>query len=134
MNKKNEEDKKSFVQLFLSHAQEDSGGKDAAEEFLRSEGINVERLKSEGLYLIKKKQLELQAKKTELEMAGMGDAGRQAEEWVEKLLRSATFSFTDFVREESVVVAFSHIEKLTAGDIRAILVQHYTLKFMKRNT
>jgi hypothetical protein len=132
MNKKNKEDKKSFVQLFISHAQEDSAGKDAAEEFLRSEGINVERLKSEGLSLIRKKQLELQAKKTELEMAGMDDASRQAEEWVDKLLASTTFSFSDFVREEEVVVNFSHIKDLNADAIRAILVQHYTLKFMQR--
>jgi hypothetical protein len=132
MNKKNKEDKKSFVQLFISHAQEDSGGKDAAEEFLRAEGVNVERLKSEGLSLIRKKQLELQAKKTELEMAGMDDAGRRAEEWVNKLLASATFSFSDFVREEGVVVNFSHIKDLTPDAIRAILVQHYTLKFMQQ--
>src|SRR5258707_413096 len=131
MNKKNKEDKKSFVQLFLSHAQEDSGGKDAAEEFLRSEGVNVERLKSEGLSFIKKKQLEIQARQTELEMGGMDVAARQAEEWVDKLLGNATFSFTDFVRDEGVVVAFSHITELTPEDIRAILVEHYTLKLMQ---
>ena len=132
MSKNNKEDKKSFVQLFISHSQEDSGGKDAAEEFLRSEGINVERLKTEGLSLIKKKQLELLARKTELEMAGMTEAGRLAADWVDQLLANPDFSFTDCVQEEGMVVAFSHITELSPEAKRAILLQHFTLKFMQR--
>jgi hypothetical protein len=132
MNKKNKEDKKSFIQLFLSQVREDSSGKDSAEEVLRSDDVNVERLKWEGLALIKKKQLEIQARQTEREMGGMDIAARQAEKWVDQLLRSATFSFTEIVHEEEMVIAFSNITELSPDAIRAILIQHFTLKFMQK--
>ncbi|MBN8718488.1 MAG: hypothetical protein J0H85_03525 [Sediminibacterium magnilacihabitans] len=49
MNKKANQSKSDFVNLFLSTAENDSNSKEAAEAFLASEGVNTEKLVSEGL-------------------------------------------------------------------------------------
>ena len=131
MSKKNEESKKTFINVFLNKVENDTHSKDAAREFLHSEGLDVERIKSEGLNKIKQMQLLIQAKKTEEEMAAISPAAQRAKEWVDRLLSSASFSLSRLVQEEELTVSFSHMENLSQEEIRNLLIRHFTLKFME---
>lgn len=133
MTKKNKQDKTNFINVFLSKVEGDSHAKDAAEEFLRSEDRNVDRMKEEGLNRIKQMQIQIQARKTEEEMAGIGPAAQRATDWVDQLLSSISFSLPDLVRQEELTVAFSNMDTLSAEEIRIILIKHFTLKFMQEN-
>ena len=68
MSKTNAQNKANFINLFLSTAENDSITKDAAKSFLQEEGINTEKLISEGLKKIKKMQMLADASRTEKEM------------------------------------------------------------------
>ena len=57
MSKKTNQTKSDFVNLFLSTAENDSSSKEAAKAFLASEGVNTDKLISEGLKRVKKMQM-----------------------------------------------------------------------------
>lgn len=132
MNKKRKEDKTNLVRLFLAQVNETSEDPNAAEESLRSEGVNVDRLKSTVLAKIRKKQLEIEAARTEQEMSNMGPVETKATAWVDNLLDRVDFSLIELVREEELTASFSHLEKLNREELRNLLIRHFTLKFMQK--
>ena len=133
MSKKANQSKSDFVKLFLSTAEHNSNSKESAKEFLASEGVNTERLISEGLKRIKKMQLLADAKKTELEMKNANPVKLKATEWVDNLLKDINFSLPNLIQQEELSVSFRNVESLTKDDIRNILIKHFTLKFMNDN-
>ena len=68
--------------------EERSNSKEAAKEFLASEGVNTEKLLSEGLRRIKQMQMMANANKTEKEMQVAEKVKAQATQWVDDLLGS----------------------------------------------
>jgi len=131
MTRKKEQGKKDFVKVFLKNVEDDSRDEQAAKEFLQSEGFDVDRTKQEGLNHIKQIQLLIDAEKTEAEMTAAGPFVQRATEWVDSMINSATFSLQQLVQEEELTVSFSHLEHLNKGELRNILIRHFTLKFMK---
>ena len=132
MNKKTNQSKSDFVNLFLSTAENDSSTKEAAKAFLEYEGVNTERLISEGLKKIKKMQMLADAKRTENEMQAAEKVKSAAIEWVDKLLGSINFSLPELVRKEELSMSFRNVENLSKDDIRNILIRHFILKFMNQ--
>ena len=132
MSRKNSQSKSDFVNLFLQTAEHDSSDKEKAKEFLASEGVNVDRMLSDGLKKIRQMQLMIEAKKTEAEMLAADKMKLQATQWVDNLLRDARFSLTELVREEELFVSFRNVEHLSQEDIRIILIRHFTLKFLNQ--
>lgn len=132
MNKKANQSKSDFVNLFLSTAENDSNSKEAAKAFLASEGVNTEKLVSEGLKKIKKMQMLADAKKTEHEMQAAESVKSKAIEWVDNLLANINFSLPELVQREELSMSFRNVENLSQDDIRNILIRHFTLKFMNQ--
>lgn len=132
MNKKANQSKSDFVNLFLSTAENDSKSKEAAKAFLASEGVNTEKLVSEGLKKIKKMQMLADAKKTEHEMQAAESVKSKAIEWVDNLLANINFSLPELVQKEELSMSFRNVENLNQDDIRNILIRHFTLKFMNQ--
>ncbi|PQV62037.1 hypothetical protein CLV53_101312 [Sediminibacterium magnilacihabitans] len=132
MNKKANQSKSDFVNLFLSTAENDSNSKEAAEAFLASEGVNTEKLVSEGLKKIKKMQMLADAKRTEHEMQAAESVKSKAIEWVDNLLANINFSLPELVQKEELSMSFRNVENLSQDDIRNILIRHFTLKFMNQ--
>jgi hypothetical protein len=131
INKANQS-KSDFVNLFLSTAENDSSSKEAAKEFLASEGINTDKLVSEGLKKIKKMQMLADASRTEQEMRAAESVKAEATAWVDNLLANINFSLTELVQKEELSMSFRNVENLSKDDIRNILIRHFTLKFMNQ--
>lgn len=129
-NKKNKS-KCDFVNLIHGFAEQNSNSKEAAKAYLESEGLNPERLVSDGLKRIKQMQMLATAKKTEVEMQAADAVKEKATAWVDDLLANMNFSLTDLVQKEDLAMSFRNIETLSKEDIRNILIKHFTLKFMK---
>lgn len=132
MNKKVNKNKSDFVNLFLSTVESDSNNKETAKAFLAAEGINVDRIVSEGLKRIKQMQMLIEARKTEQEMSATESVKQKATEWVDKLLNSIDFSLPALVKKEELTMSFRNVESLSQEDIRTILIRHFILKFMKQ--
>jgi len=132
MSKKTNQSKSDFVNLFLSTAENDSSSKEAAKSFLVSEGVNTEKLVSEGLKKIKKMQMLADAKRTENEMQDAESVKSAATEWVDKLLGSINFSLPELVQKEELSMSFRNVENLSKDDIRNILIRHFILKLMNQ--
>lgn len=130
MSKKTNQSKSDFVNLFLSTAENDSSSKEAAKAFLASEGVNTEKLVSEGLKRIKKMQMLADASRTENEMLAAESVKSKAIEWVDNLLANINFSLPELVQKEELSMSFRNVENLSKDDIRNILIRHFTLKFM----
>lgn len=134
MSKKTNQTKSDFVNLFLSTAENDSSSKEAAKAFLVSEGVNTDKLISEGLKRVKKMQMLANASRTENEMQAAESVKEEATSWVDNLLASINFSLPELVQKEELSMSFRNVENLSQDDIRNILIRHFTLKFMnKRN-
>ncbi len=132
MSKTNNQDKANFINLFLSTTENDSITKDAAKTFLQDEGINTEKLVSEGLKKIKRMQMLADASRTENEMKVAKTVKVEATAWVDKLLASINFSLPELVQKEELSISFRNVENLSQDDIRNILIRHFTLKFMNK--
>ena len=132
MSKKTNQSKSDFVNLFLSAAENDSSSKEAAKAFLASEGVNTEKLVSEGLKKIKKMQMLADAKRTEDEMQAAESVKAEATEWVDNLLANINFSLPELVQTEQLSMSFRNVDNLSKDDIRNILIRHFTLKFMNQ--
>lgn len=120
-----------FVNLIHGSAEHNSVSKESAKAYLESEGINTEKLVSDGLKRIKQMQMLVNAKKTETEMQSADLVKEKATAWVEELLANMDFSLSDLVQKEDLAMSFRNIESLSKEDIRNILIKHFTLKFMK---
>lgn len=131
MSKKKNQRKCDFVNLFFEAAQHDSNTKEAAKDFLASEGVNTEKLVSDGLKRIKQMQMMANAKRTEQEMQEAEAVKAQATQWVDNLLGNINFSLPELVQKEELSMSFRNVESLSQDDIRNILIKHFTLKFMK---
>ena len=132
MSKKVNKDKSNLANLFLSTIENDSADQDIAKMFLSSEGLDVDRIISDGMKRIKKMEMEIAAEKTEQEMNAANSVKEEAILWVDGLLKSIDFSFPKIVQQEDLSVSFRNVENLSQEDIRNILIKHFTLKFMKK--
>ncbi len=132
MSRKKSQSKSDFVNLFLQAADNESSDKGMAREFLASEGVNVDRMVSDGLKRIRQMQMIAEAKKTEQEMLASEKIKAQATQWVDELLSKVDFSLPELVRKEELTVSFRNVEHLSEEDIRVILIRHFTLKFLNQ--
>jgi hypothetical protein len=130
MSNKPINNKTDFIKLVMSTIEHDSSDKEKAKEYLSTQGVNVDRVVSEGLKRIKKMQLQIEAEKTKLEMAAAEGVKQKATEWVDDLLSKIDFSLPELVKQEELTMSFRNVESLSKEDIKNILVKHFTLKFL----
>lgn len=132
MSTQNRGNKNDIANLHLITADYNSRDREASQEYLASNGINIGRLTTEGLKRIKRMQLYATAKKTEQEMEASEAIKSEAIAWVDQLLNKVDFSLTELVQKEELSMSFRNVENLSKGDIRNILIRHFTLKFMNQ--
>lgn len=130
MSNKPINNKTDFIKLVMSTIEHDSSDKEKAKEYLSTQGVNVDRVVSEGLKRIKKMQLQIEAEKTKLEMVAAEGVKQRATEWVDDLLSKIDFSLPELVKQEELTMSFRNVESLSKEDIKNILVKHFTLKFL----
>lgn len=126
--------KTDLIKFVMTTIEHNISDKEKAKEYLSAQGLNVDRVVSEGLKRIKKMQLQIEAERTRNEMISAEDMKQKANEWVEKLLANIDFSFPELVEKEKLAVNFRNMESLTTEDIKSILVKHFTLKFLANGT
>lgn len=123
--------KTEFIRFIMSSAEHSSSNKEISKEYLSSQGVDVNKMVSEGIKRIKRVQMRIEADKTRKEMIQTNTAKQKAAEWVEALLANTNFSLTSLIREEELSFSFRNMETLSQEDVKNILVKHFTLKFSK---
>lgn len=132
MNKQHDQCKKDLAKFVIRNAEHESRDKQAAKDFLLSEGFNADKLVVDGIKRIKKMQLLVNARNTELEMKSAEQAKAEAVSWVEDLLSRQNFSIVELVQTEELSLSFRNLESMDENDIRDTLIRHFTLKFMNK--
>lgn len=122
--------KADFIRFVMSTIEHDASDKQKAKEYLSSQGLNVERIVSEGLKRLKRLQMQIDADQTRMEMVSAETVKQKATEWVNTLLSDVSFSLPKFIKEEELSMSFRNVESLDKEDVRNILIKHFTLKFM----
>jgi hypothetical protein len=123
--------KADLMKLILSDLDETSSDTAKAKEFLSSEGVNVERMISDGLKQIKKMRFQMEADKTRQTMAAFDKYAEKAKAMALQLLQTPAFSFLDYVKNEKVVASFSNLQKLTDDEKLSIIQNHIALKLQQ---
>lgn len=125
--------KSEFIKIINSDCEFTISDIQESYNYLKSEGIDTNKLLSTGLAFIKKTQLEIQAHKTKLEMIEIEETTKKrAEEWVNSLLSKLDFSIPQIIKEEKLTLSFKNVESLSKDDIKDILINHFTLKFLQQ--
>jgi hypothetical protein len=123
--------KSDLMKLMLSDLEETSSDAAKAREFLASEGVNVDRMVSEGLKQIKKMRFQLEANKTRQTMIAFDKYAEKAKTLAFQLLHTPTFSFLDYLKNENVVANFSNLQQLTDDEKLSIIQNHIALKLQQ---
>lgn len=125
--------KTEFIKFFISNNEYILSDTQKSEDYLKSEGLDTTKLVSNGLANIKKIKLEIQAQQTKIEMNEIeATIKKKAEDWVNNLLDSIDFSIPKIIKEENLALSFKNVESLTKEDIKEILINHFTLKFLPK--
>lgn len=128
-------DNKTYLaRIILASVDSISCDRRKAEEYLSEEGLNPDAIRAEGIKRIKRLQMQARAAKTRAEMESqtVADAKQQAEEWVERVLSNAQFSFAEFVREEQLILQNRNLTSFTKEDIKSTLTHFFYLKFLNQ--
>lgn len=133
MSKSAKYTKTDFIRLVVSDLDSISSNKEQAREYLKLQGLNPDSMVTDGMKRIKKMQLQLAAQQTRADMASAESVKEKALQWAENLISQASFSIKEFMLQEQLSVNFRNFESLSDDDIKAILVKHFTLKFMSDN-
>lgn len=123
--------KTEFAKLINADIQDISNDFANAKEFLTQEGVNVDRLITDGLKRIKKMQLQIEAEKNRTAMFSLDKYVERAREMARQLLQTPSFSFLDYIKGEQVVASFSNLQKLTDEEKLSIIEKHIALKLQK---
>lgn len=125
---------KDLVQLLNEYLESISSDETSARQYLSEQGKNPDEVVQKGLKRIRKMQLQIDAQRTKEEMISSEKYKDEAEEWVNKILADAAFSFHEYVKTEQLAINFRNIESLSKEDIKEILLKHILLKLMKKNS
>lgn len=129
---KKQNDKEKFARFLFDQAEYESRDKQAAKDYLTSEGLELPKLTEKGMKQILRAKTAMIARQTEQEQRSSASARQEAIEWVDELLKRQNFSLSDLVKTEELSLSFRNLEIMDAEDIREMLIRHFTLKFMNK--
>jgi len=128
MKPENKDAKLSLLRLKLELANDVSKDIESAKNYLKEEGLNVEKTIADGLQRIKQIQMRVNASKTSKEMDDIEKSKQEAIEWVDRLLAEKNISMSELLEKEEVVMSFRNLEHLSEDDKRSLLIKHFMLK------
>lgn len=129
---KKQNDKEKFARFLFDQAEYESRDKQAAKNYLTSEGLDPAKLTEKGMKQIMRAKTAMIARQTEQEQRSSTSARQEAIAWVDELLKRQNFSLSDLVKTEELSLSFRNLETMDAEDIRETLIRHFTLKFMNK--
>lgn len=134
MSNNSKNNKTDFIRLTIASAEHVSSDKEKAKEYLSSEGLDVDSVVNEGMKRLKRLKMQIEADRTKSEMQQAEEAKVKASAWVEDLLSKIDFSLPELIKEEELTMSFRNVEKLSKEDIKNILIKHFTLKFLEKES
>lgn len=128
MSGKKQSAQQCLLNLMVESAESVSMTKDAAVNYLKDEGINVDSFVSEGMKRIKQMQLKAKAINTKKELSALEEVKQKAKAYVKQLMEQAEFSFAAFIMQERIPLHNRKIESFSAEDIENTLTDYFSLK------
>ncbi|WP_339880800.1 hypothetical protein [uncultured Algoriphagus sp.] len=133
MSNKNAYTKIDFLRLMLTNADAISENDESVKIYAHDEGIDLDKVKSEGKQSFKRMMLRLNAEKTRTEMQSNQSLKEMALEIVDKLMEKANFSFESYIIQNSIPMHNRNLEKLSDTDIKNTLIQYHYLKLIEKS-
>lgn len=133
MSENSQDSKNDFLRFIKSHIDFVSSNREAAAEYLSSEGLSVDNIIAENIKKIKRLQLQLQSTETKKEMIALNDIKQKAISYVEQLMGTKGFYFPTFIKTENLSFQNRNLESFSEEDIKNTLINYYLLKFIKEN-
>lgn len=117
--------------LFVEHLDEISSD-DGAEQFLRENGVDPDKLIADTQRKLRQIQMNIAAENTERQYQEMRAAvSVKAAAEVATLLSDASFNLANFIKANSVNVAYRNFDNMSKEEVKEFLERHFLLKFEK---
>lgn len=117
--------------LFVEHLNEISSDAES-EKFLREKGLDPDKLVADTQRKLRQIQMNIAAENTEKKYQEMRAAvWIKAAAQVDKLLSDASFNLANFIKANSVNVAYRNFDNMSKDEIREFLERHFLLKYEK---
>jgi hypothetical protein len=110
----------------------DLSSSENAEAYLKSEGLDPDKLVSDGLRKIKQLKMQMASAKTETSYSALTSAVMaKAKEEARKLMDLANFDLASFIKKEGITVSYRNLESLSKEEVRELLEKHLLLKLQQ---
>lgn len=117
--------------LFAEHLNGISSDAES-EKYLRENGLDPEKLVAETQRKLRQIQMNIAAENTEKKYQEIRAAvWIKAAAQVDKLLSDASFNLANFIKANSVNVAYRNFDSMSKDEIREFLERHFLLKYEK---
>lgn len=105
-----------------------------SEAYLKSEGLDPDKLVADGLRKIKQLKMKMASVKTETSFSVLTSTlMTNAKEEAKRLMDSVNFDFAAFVKKEGITVAYRNLDTLSKDEIKEFLEKHILLKLQQQN-
>ncbi len=116
--------------IYLEEISSDEG----ADQYLREEGIDIDKLVDEGLRKIRQIRMNIAAEKTQQDYVVMkSNTMEWAKAEAKRMMADVSFNFQAFVKQHKINVAYRNFDELTKEEIQEFLERHLMLKSGKQN-
>jgi hypothetical protein len=129
---KDNNDKK--VKKLFDEYLSDISASENSEAYLKSEGLDPDKLVNDGLRRVKQLKMKMASSRTETTFSVLTNTLMEnAKEEARKLIDAVNFDFAAFVKKEGITVAYRNLENLSKEEIREFLEKHILLKLQQQN-
>jgi hypothetical protein len=122
---------KGFFLFWKEHSDAVSKDNETAKDYLKEQGKNPDAFANDLLKKIKKKQLEHNAAKSELQFQNLKAIKDKAIQKARELLAIPGFSLLDFMKQEKFAIQNRNLENLSQDEIQNVLEDYLFLKMQQ---
>lgn len=122
---------KGFFLFWKEHSDAVSKDNATAKEYLKEQGKNPDAFANDLLKKIKKKQLEHNAAKSDLQFQSLSNIKDKAVQKAKELLAIPGFSLLAFMKQEQFAIQNRNFENLSEDEIQNILEDYLFLKMQQ---
>jgi len=122
---------KGFFLFWKEHSDAVSKDNETAKEYLKEQGKHPDAFANDLLKKIKKKQLEHNAAKSDLQFQSLSNIKDKAVQKAKELLAIPGFSLLAFMKQEQFAIQNRNFENLSEDEIRNILEDYLFLKMQQ---
>jgi hypothetical protein len=122
---------KGFFLFWKEHSDAVSKDNETAKEYLKEQGKNPDAFANDLLKKIKKKQLEHNAAKSDLQFQSLSNIKDKAVQKAKELLAIPGFSLLAFMKQEQFAIQNRNFENLSEDEIQNILEDYLFLKMQQ---